>query len=68
MEKYKETLYKVGFVYNRHVITIDLRNIIAIGHPREGDTFFNVYLARTTLHVPIDQHDKLFKAWMNINQ
>ena len=63
MEKVKSE-HKIAFGYQGHSITVDLRRIIAINHPNVGDKFFRVYFENSTWNVSIDQHDRLYKAWM----
>lgn len=66
MKEKFENQYKFTFSYQGHTVTIDLRRIVAINHPNENDTFFRVYFENAIWNVGIDQHDKLYKAWMQV--
>ena len=66
MAKNYENQFKVTISYQGHAITVDLRRIVAINHPNEGDKFFRVYFENAIWNVSIDQHDKLYEAWMEI--
>ena len=65
MKEYKND-YKITITYLGHAITVDLRKIIAINHPNDNDSYFCIHFDRAVWKVPADQHDRIYRAWMNI--
>ena len=57
---------KVTIRHQGHNVTVDLRHIVAITDPNVGDKFFRVYFENFVWNVSIDQHDKLYKLWMEV--
>ena len=57
---------KVSIRYQGRTTSIDLRSIVAINHPIDGDKFFKVYFGNSVWNVDISQHDRLYKAWMKV--
>ncbi len=64
MEKYKNE-NKIVINYQKRLTTVDVREIVAMNHPNEGDKFFRVYFENAVWQVSSDQHDRLYKAWMS---
>lgn len=64
-EKY-ENRFKITIFYQCHSITVDLRKIVAINHPNASDKYFCVYFDNAIWKVAVSEHDRLYKAWMNI--
>jgi len=63
MEKAKNEK-KIRIAFNKRLVTVDLRSIIAISHPKEGDDFFRVYFSGSpTWNVCVDQFERLYSAW-----
>ena len=67
MEKYRNE-YKFPIEYLGRTVTVDLRRIVAIGHPTAKDKYFCVFFENAIWKVGVDQHDRLYRAWMNITQ
>lgn len=65
MEK-GENNFKINLGYQGHVVTVDLRSIVAINHPNDCDKYFCVYFDNMIWKVSIDQHDRLYKLWLNV--
>ncbi len=63
MEKYKND-NKIVVNYQNRLTTIDLREIVAMNHPNKGDKFFRVYFENAVWQIAADQHERLYKAWM----
>ena len=64
-EKY-ENKFKIIISYQGREITVDLRKIVAINHPNENDKYFCVYFDNSIWKVAVSEHDRLYKAWMNV--
>lgn len=59
--------YKFSFVYQKHVVTVDLRRIVAINDPKDGESFFRVYFGNNAVwNVDVSQHKRLRDAWMAV--
>lgn len=65
MEKIKNE-NKIVINYQKRLTTVDLREIVAITAPNVGDKFFRVYFENFVWNVSIDQHDRLYKLWMEV--
>lgn len=63
MEKYKND-NKIVISYQKRLTTVDVREIVAMNHPNDGDKFFRVYFNNAVWQVDAKEHDKLYKAWM----
>lgn len=58
---------KLTILFQGHSVTVDLRKIVAINHPNDGDKFFRVYFGGDMVwNVGLDQHDRLYKAWQKL--
>lgn len=66
MDKYSND-FKTIISYQGHVVTVDMRRIVAINHPKEGNKFFRVYFENFVWNVPIEYHDRLYKLWMGLD-
>lgn len=64
-EKYKNK-FKITISYQGRATSVDLRKIVAISHTNEKDKYFCVYFANIIWKVSVSEHDRLYKAWMNI--
>lgn len=65
-EKYKNQ-FKITISYQGHAITVDLRKIVAINHPKVNDKYFCVYFDNMVWKVAVSEHDSLYKAWMTVS-
>lgn len=56
--------YKVSIRYQGHAVTVDLRSVIAINRPNEGDKFFRVFFSGGMVwNVGAEQHAAVYRAW-----
>lgn len=58
--------FKISISYQGRAVTVDLRKIVAINHPNGNDKFFCVYFDNVIWKVSVSEHDRLYKAWMNL--
>ncbi len=64
-EKYVNT-FKISISYQGRAVTVDLRKIVAINHPKVNDKYFCVYFDNMIWKVAVSEHDSLYKSWMNV--
>ena len=58
---------KISIRYQGRSVTVDLCKIIAINHPNANDKYFLVYFTGNMVwRVGSIEHDRLYKAWMDV--